>query len=45
MDLSGACSTTVSRWEKQLLAEQRGEVVEGKAALNADKRSIQKLEN
>jgi transposase len=44
MDLSGAGSTAVSRWKKQLLAEQRGEVGEGKTALNADKRRIQELE-
>jgi transposase len=44
MDLSGAGPTAVSRWKKQLLAEQRGEVVEGKTALNADKRRIQELE-
>ena len=44
MDLSGAGSTAVSRWKKQLLAEQRGEVVEGKTALNVDKRRIQELE-
>ncbi|MFT6373179.1 MAG: transposase [Paraglaciecola sp.] len=44
MDLSGAGSTAVSRWKKQFLAEHRGEVVEGKIALDADKRRIQKLE-
>jgi len=45
MDLSGAGSTAVSRWKKQFLAEQRGEVAEGKIALDADKRRIQELEN
>jgi len=44
MDLSGAGPTAVSRWKQQLVAEQRGEVVEGKTALNADKRRIQALE-
>ena len=44
MDLSGAGPTAVSRWKKQFIAEQRGEVVEGKTALNADKRRIQELE-
>ena len=45
MDLSGAGSTAVSRWKKQFLAEQRGDVAEGKIALDADKRRIQELEN
>jgi transposase len=44
MDLSGAGSTAVFRWKKQFLAEQRGEVVEGKIALDVDKRRIQELE-
>ncbi len=44
MDLSGAGSTAVSRWKHQFLAEQRGEVIEGKIALGADKRRIQELE-
>jgi transposase len=44
MDLSGAGSTAVSRWKKQFLAKQRGEVVEGKIALDADKRRIQEFE-
>ena len=44
MDLSGAGATAVSRWKRQLQAEQRGEVVEGKIALDADKRRIQELE-
>ena len=44
MDLSAAGSTAVSRWKQQFLAEQRGEVVEGKVALDADKRRIQELE-
>ena len=44
IDLSGAGPTAVSRWKKQYLAEQRGEVAEGKTALNADKRRIQELE-
>ena len=30
MDLSGAGPTAVSRWKSQNLAEQRGEVTEGK---------------
>jgi transposase len=44
MDLSSAGSTAVSRWKHQYLAEQRGEVVEGKTALDTDKRRIQELE-
>jgi len=44
IELSGAGPTAVSRWKKQYLAEQRGEVAEGKTALNADKRRIQELE-
>jgi transposase len=44
IELSGAGPTAVSRWKKQYLAEQRGEVVGGKTALNADKRRIQELE-
>ena len=44
VDLSGAGSTAVSRWKHQFIAEQRGEVVEGKTALDADKRRIQGLE-
>jgi transposase len=34
MDLSGAGPTAVSRWKSQHLAEQRGEVTEGKVALD-----------
>jgi len=34
MELSGAGPTAVSHWKKQYLAEQRGEVVEGKVALD-----------
>jgi transposase len=44
MDLSGAGATAVSRWKSQYLAEQRGEVVQGKVALDSDKRRIQALE-
>ena len=44
MDLSGAGATVVSRWKSQYLAEQRGEVVQGKVALDSDKRRIQALE-
>jgi len=43
IDLSGAGPTAVSHWKKQYLAEQRGEVAEGKTVLNADKRRIQEL--
>jgi transposase len=42
--LSGAGATAVSRWKRQYLAEQRGELVEGKVALDTDKRRIQALE-
>jgi transposase len=44
MDLSGAGATAVSRWKSQYLAEQRGKVVQGKVALDSDKRRIQSLE-
>jgi len=44
IELSGAGPTAVSRWKRQYLAEQRGEVVEGKVALDSDKRRIQALE-
>jgi transposase len=44
MDLSGAGTTAVSRWKSQNLAEQQGEVVQGKVALDSDKRRIQMLE-
>lgn len=44
MDLSNAGSTAVSRWKQQFIAEQRGDVVEGKMALDTDKRRIQALE-
>jgi transposase len=44
MDLSGAGATAVSRWKSQYLAEQRGKFVQGKVALDSDKRRIQALE-
>ncbi len=44
MDLSGAGPTAVARWKNQYLAEQRGEVTQGKVALDSDKRRIQELE-
>lgn len=44
IELSGAGATAVSRWKRQYLAEQRGEVAEGKTALDSDKRRIQELE-
>lgn len=44
IELSGAGATAVSRWKRQYLAEQSGEVVEGKTALDSDKRRIQVLE-
>ena len=44
MDLSGAGATAVSRWKKQYLAEQRGEVSTTEVALDSDKRRIQILE-
>lgn len=44
MDLSGAGPTAVARWKSQYLAEQRGEVIQGKVALGSDKRRIQELE-
>ena len=44
MSLSNADVTAVSRQKQQFLAEQRGEVVQGKIALDTDKRRIQELE-
>ncbi len=44
MDISGAGYTAVARWKEQYLAEQKGEPIEGKTALNPDKRRIQELE-
>jgi transposase len=44
VELSGAGATAVSRWKRQYLAEKRGELVEGKVALDTDKRRIQALE-
>jgi len=44
IDLSNAGSTAVSRWKQQFIAEQRGDVVDGKMALDTDKRRIQELE-
>jgi hypothetical protein len=33
MDISRAGKTAVSRWKKQYIAEQKGEVIKGKTAL------------
>ena len=44
IEMSGAGYTAVSRWKQQFLAELKGNVVEGKAALDPDKRRIQTLE-
>ncbi len=44
MDISGAGKTAVSRWKKQYIAEQKGDVIKGKTALDGDKRRIQALE-
>ena len=44
MDISGAGKTAVSRWKKQYIAEQKGDVIKGKTALDGDKRRIQSLE-
>ena len=44
IELSGAGEIAVSRWKRQYLAEKRGELVEGKVALDTDKRRIQALE-
>ena len=44
MELSGVSASAVVRWKKQYLAEQRGEIVEGKTPLDEDKRRIQELE-
>ncbi len=44
MDISGAGKTAVSRWKKQYIAEQKGEFIKVKAALDGDKRRIKSLE-
>lgn len=44
MDLSGAGASAVTRWKKQYLAEQRGELTEGKVPLDAAQRRIKELE-
>ncbi len=44
MEISKAGYTAVARWKEQYLAEQKGELMEGKTALNPDKRRIQELE-
>ena len=44
MEISKAGYTAVARWKEQFLAEQKGELIEGKTALNPDKRRIQELE-
>jgi transposase len=44
MDLSGTGATAVSPWKSQYLADQRGEVTQGKVAFDSDKRRIQGLE-
>ncbi|WP_191603770.1 hypothetical protein [Marinomonas algicola] len=43
IDISGASSTAVARWKKQYLDEQRGEFVQDKVPLDADKRLIEEL--
>ncbi|WP_127470665.1 hypothetical protein [Thiomicrorhabdus aquaedulcis] len=43
MEISGAAASAVTRWKKQYLAEQRGEMIEGKIPLDADKRLIHEL--
>ena len=43
MDISGAGATAVARWKKQYLAEQRGEFIQDKIPLDADKRLIEEL--
>lgn len=44
MDISGAAASAVTRWKKQYLAEQRGELMADKTPLDADKRRIRELE-
>jgi transposase len=44
MDLSGAGATAVSRWKKQYITEQQGDISTTKVALDSDKRRIQVLE-
>lgn len=44
MELSGACSTALSRWKRQYMAEQKSELVYDKVPLDADKRRIRELE-
>jgi transposase len=43
MDISGAVKTAVSRWKKQYIAEEKGEFIGGKTALDGDKRRIKSL--
>ncbi len=44
MEMSGAGATAVTRWKKQYLSEQKGEVMAGKVPLDPDKRRIAELE-
>ena len=44
MELSGACSSAVTRWKRQYLAEQRGEFAQDKVPLDASQRRIKELE-
>ena len=44
MDLSGAGATAVSRWKKQYIAEQQGDISTIKVAQEVDQRRIQVLE-
>lgn len=44
MEISGAAASAVTRWKRQYLAEQRGELVADKIPLDADKRRIRELE-
>lgn len=44
LQISGACSSTVARWKKQYQLEKKGELIEGKVALDSDKCRIQELE-
>jgi transposase len=44
IELSGACSSAVSRWKKQYLAEIKGDTTPSKTALDPQLRRIQTLE-
>lgn len=44
VEISGACSSAVTRWKKQYLEELNGDTPEGKKALTPEQQRIQELE-